>query len=323
MLEGTTWAPDHVVAVLEPGFGIATVEKIAANAVMAGCSQEHLAVVIAAVECLAEPEMCVRNKSISTGPMAPFLVINGPICERIGVNAGVCALGPGAVSHVNTVLGRAVWLCMMNIGHTYAGVSDMDTIGTPLKYSCCVAENEAASPWPSYHTEHGFAPEQSTVTVQFVAGITDLTDVRSQEPEQLMRVFGSVTRNLGLSPTGFWLTGRRANPRHGVSEQEHSVVLIAPEHARIFAREGWSKDDIKRELHRAGRMPFELLMVTKEPEAVKLSHPELDWLWDSPDTLVPVLEDADCYEIVVVGGSIGRSTFFWGVGAPITKVIGE
>jgi hypothetical protein len=194
MLRGTRRGPDDVVAVLEPGFGLATVKKIAANAVMAGCRPEHLPVVLAAVQCLAEPKIYLRNKAMSTGPHAPLLWVNGPIRRRIGLNSGVCALGPGACSFANTVIGRAVRLCMMNIGHTYPGVSDMDTIGSPLKYSACVAENEEASPWPPYHVEHGFDRETSTLTLLFVYGICELHDFQSTEPERLTEVFATAAR---------------------------------------------------------------------------------------------------------------------------------
>jgi hypothetical protein len=134
MLKGTHRSPDEVIAVMEPGFGKATVAKIAANAVMAGCRPECLPVVITAIECLTEPQINLRNKSMSTCPHAPFVWVNGPICERIGLNSGTCALGPGAPSFVNSVIGRAVRLCMMNVGHTYAGVSDMDTVGSPIQH---------------------------------------------------------------------------------------------------------------------------------------------------------------------------------------------
>jgi hypothetical protein len=321
MLEGTRRGPDDVVAVLEPGFGLATVKKIAANAVMAGCRPEHLPVVIAAIECLAEPKMYLRNKAMSTGPHAPLIWVNGPIRGRIGLNSGVCALGPGAPSFANTVIGRAVRLCMMNVGHTYPGVSDMDTIGSPLKYGACVAENEEASPWPPYHTEHGFDPEASTVTVLFVYGICELFDFQSTEPERLVDVFATAAVNLAQVPTGLWLIGRRADPRYGTEEKEHDCLFICPEHAEIFKKAGWDKDRLRRELHRRARLPFRLLMLNKEPQGMALAHPELEWLWDSPETLVPVLEDAGCYDIVVVGGAAGRGAFFWGAGEPVTKVI--
>ena len=129
MLRGTRRAPQEVIAHLEPGFGMATVEKIAANAVLAGCRPEHLPVVIAAVQCISDPKIYLRNKAMSTGPHAPLIVVNGPIAKALDINAKVCALGPGSISYANSVIGRALRLVMMNIGFTYPGVSDMDTIG--------------------------------------------------------------------------------------------------------------------------------------------------------------------------------------------------
>jgi len=323
MLSGTRRDPQEVVAVLEPGFGIATVQKIAANAVMAGCLPEHLPVVIASIECLAEPQIYLRNKAMSTGPAAPLLVVNGPIRKKLNLNSACCALGPGAPSAANTVIGRAVRLCMMNVGHTYPGISDMDTVGTPLKYSMCVAENEEASPWTPFHVERGYEASASTVTVHFVYGICELKTFQSHDPEELIEIFSSAAMNDAQVSTGYWLLGRRSDPRSGTSEQERHMMLICPEHAEIFRSAGWQKADIRKAMHRRSRLPFKRLMLTKEREAMALSHPELHWLWDSPDTLLPVLEDADCYEIAVVGGTLGRGSFFWGSGAPVTKPIRE
>ncbi|MBU6423516.1 MAG: hypothetical protein KGJ98_00020 [Chloroflexota bacterium] len=323
MLRGTRRAPDSVVAVLEPGFGIATVETIAANAVMAGCKPEHLPVLIAAIECIAEPAMGLRTKAMSTGPQAPMIVVNGPIRQRIGLNSGRNALGPGAPSKVNTAIGRALRLCMMNIGHTYPDIGDMDTIGSPTKYSMCLAENEEVSPWDPLQTEHGFARDQSTVTVHFNYGLTELHDFESHTPEDLIEVFVSAAQNTGAVTTGFWLTGRRAEGHFGLSEQEHDLILVCPEHAEIFGKAGWTKDRLRTEIHKRARLPFKTLMHTKQAKSFNAAHPELAWLWDSPDTLVPVLEDEKCYDIVVVGATAGRSQMWWGCGATATKVVEE
>jgi hypothetical protein len=321
MLEGTTRDPEDVIAVLEPGFGKATVEKIATNAVMAGCLPEHLPVVIAAIECLADPRIMLRQMSMSTGPMAPLLWVNGPIAKRIGMNSGICALGPGAPSYVNSVIGRAVHLCMMNIGLTYPGVSDMDTIGSPAKWSMCVAENEDASPWNPYHVDHGYDREESTVTAHFVYGLCELRDFCNYEASRLSDVFASAMMNVAQPSTGLWLVGRRADPRHGVEEKEHHTLLICPTHAEIFRREGWGKAEIQKALFTKARMPFQTLMINKERKAMAASHPELAWLWESPETMLPVLEDPECYDIVVVGGAAGRGTLFYGAGEPVTKPI--
>lgn len=327
MLRGTKRDPEEVVAVLEPGFGLATVQKVAANAVMAGCRPEHLPIVIAAVECLADPAMQLRNMAMSTGPHAPLVLVNGPIRQRIGLNSGMCVLGPGAPSFVNTVIGRAVRLCMMNVGHTYPGVSDMDTVGTPVKYSLCAGENEEASPWEPYHVERGFAPDVSTVTVHFNYGLSDLYDFYNWEPDRLIEVFAGAATNVAILSTGLWLLGRRTDPRYGVEAKEHYTLFIAPEHAKVFSQAGWSKQDIARALHKQARLSFRTLMINKNPAALEASHPELAWLWDSPDTMMPILEGPDCYDLMVVGApvgeGVGRGTLFYGAGTPVTKVIDE
>jgi hypothetical protein len=321
MLAGTRRAPGDVVATLEPGFGLATVEKLAVNAVMAGCRPEHLPLLVAAVRCLAEPKMYIRNKAMSTGPHAPLVLVNGPARRAAGLNAGMCALGPGAPSAANTALGRAVRLVMMNVGHTTVGVSDMDTIGSPLKYSLCCAENEAESPWEPYHVTRGYPREASTVTVHFVYGICELHDFRSTTPDALVAVFATAATNVAQVGTGLWLIGRRTDPRYKTEEREHNTLLICPEHAQLFARAGWGRAELGAALYRAARLPFRTLMLNKEPKAFGVAHPELAWLADHPDLPLPVVEDPGCFEVAVVGGAAGRGAYFYGAGEPVTMPV--
>lgn len=318
MLRGTKRAPSDVVATLEPGFGLATVEKIAANTVMAGGAPEHLPFVLTAVRCLAEPKMYVRNKAMSTGPHAPLVLVNGPRGRAASVNSGMCALGPGAPSAANTVIGRALRLCMMNVGHTYVGVSDMDTIGSPLKYALCCAENEFQTPWEPYHVARGFPKDSSTVTVHFVYGICELHDFRSTAPEDLIDVFATAAMNVAQVGTGLWLIGRRADPRTKTEEKEHNTVFICPEHAQIFAKAGWGRAEIQRALYRAARLPLRTMMLNKEPKAMATAHPELGWMLEHPDLPVPVVEDPECFDIAVVGAAAGRGAYFYGAGEPVT-----
>ena len=321
MLSGANRAPQDVIATLEPGFGVATVEKIAVNAVMAGCRPEHLPVVITAVQCISEPKIYLRNKAMSTGPHAPLILVNGPIAGELGINSGVCALGPGSISYANTVIGRALRLVMMNVGFTYPGVSDMDTVGSSLKYSLCFAENVEQSPWDPYHVDLGYGHNDSTVTVHFVYGTCELHDFQSTEAEDLVHGFASVACNLAQVPTGSWLVGRRADPRFKTEEKEQHFMIVCPDHAQVFHRQGWDKTRIREEMFKRARMTFRDLMTGKEPKNFQLAHPELQWLWDSPDNLLPVVENPDCFLIAVVGASAGRGAFFWGAGEPVTKIV--
>ncbi|MBI2906682.1 MAG: hypothetical protein HYX92_03380 [Chloroflexi bacterium] len=310
MVNGTSRARDEVVVIMEPGRGIATVEKIAINCVMAGCRPEHLPVVIAAVEAMSEPEFDLTAVAQSTGPQAPLLVINGPVRRRLGVNSGRCALGPGAPSRVNTAMGRAVRLVMMNIGHAYPGVMDMDTIGSPNKYSMCMGENEEANPWGPLHVERGFRADESTVTVFPCGACIDVPDLVSCTPEAVLTTF-AYTANAPLTPSWMWL-------RPEGLEREPLMVLC-PDHARIIAEAGWTKNDIRRFMFHNSRVPLGVLKNPTRPAAVT---PGWKWLLDRPDdTMVPVVRDAQAYHIVVVGADSGKSAYVWDWGEPVTKAI--
>ncbi len=320
MLSGTSFDREKVICLLEPAFGIATVEKIAINAVMAGCRAEHLPVVITAVQCLADPKMILRNMAVSTGPHAPLIIVNGPIAKELNINAKCCALGPGSASYANTVIGRSLRLIMMNVGHCYPGVLDMDTIGSPTKYSMCVAENEDDNPWQPFHVERGYDKDMSTVTVHFSYGLCDLEDFHSTTPEGLIERYATAPTYLGHLGAGLWLGGRRSDPRYHVDVKDHDLILLCPDHARIFANHGWDKDKIRQAIHEHALSPFRLLH--RDMKMVKAAHPELMWLKDHPDLMLPALETPDCYDIVVVGADVGRGLFFWGAGEPVTKPVG-
>ncbi|MBI2909490.1 MAG: hypothetical protein HYX92_17735 [Chloroflexi bacterium] len=310
MLRGTSRSRDEVVVIMDPGRGTATVEKIAINCVMAGCRPEHLPVVIAAVEAMSEPEFDLTTVAQSTGPQAPLLVINGPIRKQLGINSGRCALGPGAPSRVNTVIGRAIRLVMMNVGHAYPGVMDMDTIGTPNKYSMCLGENEEANPWGSFHVERGYRQDESTVTVFPSGGLLEVGDLVSVTPEAVLMTF-AYTANAPMTPSWSWLRPE--------GHEREPLMLICPDHARIIAEAGWTKNDVRRFMFHNSRIPLGVLKNPTRPGAVA---PGWKWLFDKPnDTMVPVVRDPSHYHIVVVGGPSGKSAYVWDWGEPITRVI--
>jgi hypothetical protein len=210
---------------------------------------------------------------------------------------------------------------MMNVGHTYPAVSDMDTIGSPIKYSMCVAENEAESPWEPYHIEKGFPRDSSTVTVHFAYGSCDAHDFVNHQPEPICDVYCTAATNIGPPATGMWLLGRRADPRYGTDEKEHNFMLICPEHAHNFSKAGWNKDTIREYMYKHSQMPFRRIMIKRDKAALMVAHPELQWLLDSEDTLVPIVESPDCFDIAVVGGAAGRGAYVYGAGEPVTKPI--
>src|SRR5262249_25958947 len=166
--------PDEVVCQLAPRNGDATVERIAANAVMAGCRPEHLPVVIAALEAVADPALNLNGMQSTTHPTAILILLNGPIAAELGVNSGPNCFGPGW--RANMAIGRAFRLALLNIGGGTPGDGDRATQGSPAKVGYCVAENEAASPWAPYHVEQGFAAEESVVTVIACEGPHNVQD---------------------------------------------------------------------------------------------------------------------------------------------------
>ncbi|MBI2909211.1 MAG: hypothetical protein HYX92_16320 [Chloroflexi bacterium] len=312
MLAGTSRSPRDVVTVMEPGMGEGTAEKLAINAVMAGCLPEHMPVIIAAVEAMADPRFNLNGVACSTCPHAPILIVNGPIAKELNINSGRGALGPGAQSFANTVIGRAIRLIMMNVGHAYVGELDMDTIGSPNKYSMCVAENEEKNPWEPFHVERGFARETSTVTVFGVEAQIQMTDMRSLTPEHLLQSFAGTAICPGACSVSVWPRGYRI---------WQNVLLMCPDHAKIIAERGWSKQDAREFLYHNARIEWRYLKYggTLHPGSIK---PAWKWLLDAPeDMLLPIVGAPDWFHIVVVGGPVGKSAYLTGVGEPVTVEI--
>ncbi len=324
MVEAAGLDGDAVVGLFAPGLGIGTVRKIAANAVMAGCRPPAMPVVMAMMDCILEPSIGLRTWAMSTGPQAPMVLVSGPIADEIGMNRGICALGPGSISQVNVAIGRALRLIMMNVGLSYPGISDMDTIGTPAKFSFCVAENEERTPWDPWRVQQGFGFDESTVTVNVPYGMTEFFDFENSEPERVIEVLATLTAQAcGTPSAGAWLIKRDAPldqgyPFHG---KFANVLLMAPDHAAVFGGAGWTPTDIQQAIHRQTKLSFRQLMMNQSYDAFRASHPELLWLLDEPDALVTVNPSPECFEFFVVGASAGRSQFCFGGTNSVTKAV--
>jgi hypothetical protein len=313
-----------VVGLFEPGFGVGTVRKIAANAVMAGCRPEAMPVIMAMMDCALDPSIGLRTWAMSTGPQAPLVMVSGDIADEIGMNRGICALGPGSISQVNVAIGRTLRLVMMNIGLSYPGISDMDTIGTPMKFSACVAENEERTPWASWREQQGFDKSESTVTINVPYGMTEFFDFKNSDPDLLIETLSTLSSNTCGAPShGAWLIKSNSPlsagyPFHGTFG---NMLLMAPDHAAIFAKAGWTPQDIREALHRRTKLPFRQVMLNQEYEGFRYAHPELSWLEDAPETMINVMPTADCFEFFVVGASAGRSQYCFGGTISVTKAV--
>jgi thiol-disulfide isomerase/thioredoxin len=237
MLAGTSRAPDEVVAVVPPNLAPATVEKVAINAVMAGCRPEYLPVVLAAVEAVCTDEFNMHGVLATTWFVGPVLVVNGPVARAIGMNSGINALGQG--NRANATIGRALQLLVRNVGGGRPGGVDRATLGTPGKYSFCFAEDEAGSPWESLAVERGVAPGVSAVTAFAGFGVRAVADERSRSPESLARSLAA-----GL---------RSGNTRLVFGSD--ALLVISPDHGRLFREAGWSRARLRQELSELLTLP--------------------------------------------------------------------
>ena len=227
MLDAAGLPPDHQVTFIAHRAVAVTAEKAAINAVMAGCKPEYMPVVIAAVEGIGDPRWSYHGPGTSTGGAAVLLIVNGPIARELDINAGDNLFGPGW--RANATIGRAVRLVMRNVCGSRPGTLDRGTLGHPGKLSYVIAENEAESPWTPLHVERGFRPEQSTVTVLAAMGPHQFYNQLSNTAEGVLT---TVCDDMRISGT--------------VMGQPEYVLVLAGEHMRTIARDGWSKADIRR-----------------------------------------------------------------------------
>jgi hypothetical protein len=231
MLTGTTRDPNEVVAVVPPDLVACTVEKVAINAVLAGCRPEYLPVVLAAVEAACTDEFNAHGLLATTWFSGPLIVVNGPIARAIGMNSGVNALGQG--NRANASIGRALQLLIRNVGGGRPGEVDRATLGNPGKYTFCFAEREHDSPWESLASERGVPRGHSAVTLFAAAGVQGMVDQLSRDPDSLARSFAASLRSVGhVKNVIAW----------------DAMVVVSPEHARTFREAGWSKARLREEL---------------------------------------------------------------------------
>lgn len=238
MLQGTRRALDAVVGLIPPNGAPCTVEKAAVNAVMAGCKPEYLPVVLAAVEAACMDAFCMHGLLATTYFSGPVVIVNGPIAKAIGMNSGLNALGQG--NRANATIGRALQLIVRNVGGGRPGGVDRATFGNPGKYTFCFAENEDDSPWESLAVERGFKKETSTVTLFAGDGVQGIIDQLSRTPESLARTYASTLRTV-------------AHPK--IFMIADAMLVVSPEHARIFRQAAWTKQQLRQEIDAVLKTP--------------------------------------------------------------------
>lgn len=285
--------PDLILGEVGPNMGEATVEKVAINAVMAGCKPEHLPVVIAAITAICDPRMDATEFQVTTHQVAPLLIVNGPAIQEAGIASGFGALGYG--HRANLTIGRAVRLCLINLGGVWPGESAMSLLGQPGSIAYCLGEDEVGSPFPPLHTTLGFDASQSAVTVACVGSpisviLPPSTD-GSPAADRMLSVLAETIAAVGHNNASF----------HSGS----IVVVLNPDHAHALAREGYDRQRIADEL-----------LKRAVNTADKVSRARTGKPAEDPDRLVPAIGAADRLLILVAGGTGVYSTVMtsWGGG---------
>ena len=247
MLAGTNLEPETVVGRVAPNYAPATIEKIAINAVLAGAKPEYLALIIAAVGAACSNRFPLHGVIASTDGLAPMMIVNGPIRERIGMNWGLNALGQG--NRANMTIGRALRLVLRNIGGAREGEIDQSVLGGAHKFTLTFAEHEDASPWPPLHVEYGYESSDSVVTLlPTIGGPRLCIDEYSRSARALVGSYAMGFQRI-FSPNG------QIGP---------SMLVVSPEHAHVFRQDGWSKDDVREALMELTALPIRDRLVTPQ-----------------------------------------------------------
>ncbi len=291
-------APDELVGEIPPAWGRATVERIAANAVMAGCLPEYLPAVIAAVEALLDERVGLHGVQCTTHVATPLLVFNGPVRRLLDINGGHNCLGQGY--RANATIGRAVRLVLTNLGGARPAGMDKATFGHPGKFTYCLAENEEESPFPAFHTSAGLRPEESAVTVFAAEAPHNVNNHGSNDPWALLDTVADTMATLGN------------NNMYLASDY---VVVLGIEHARIVADHGWERRHVQQYLHERARLPVRRLRIGGMYGGDIQRNFWARWVRrDDPDALVPAARTPDDIKVFVAGGA-GRHSLVipgWG-----------
>jgi hypothetical protein len=331
MLKGTSRSPDEILGTVAPKNGVATVEKIAINAVMAGAKPEYLPVILTAMECITDPDYDDLHVMTSTGSFNFAIMVTGPIAEELNINAGIGFLGYGW--RANSTIGRALRLALINIGRVWPGVNDMALVGRPSQQFYVFAENQKFSPWQPFHVTQGFKPEDSCVTVSSVMGASSHLlgggAVATWTPQEIL---DSSVRMM-KEPRWGMATWKRGSSNPGPMKY---ILFFEPVLAMELERMGYNRAGLQKYLYEHAVVPYEELT----PAEIANVQPRIDSGEIPKDRIsifkgalkpggkLPMLDRPEDIRIVVAGGIPGYSfaMSFWreGLYAPTsdqTKLI--
>jgi hypothetical protein len=247
MLKGTARKPGEVVGRMPPFLAECTVEKVAINAVMAGCRPEYMPVLLAAIEAALEPVFTLHGVLATTYFSSPIIIVNGPVAKQIGMNSGINALGPG--NRANATIGRALNLIVQNVGGGRPGEADRSTLGAPSKYTLCFAEDESDPEWEPLSVARGLPRGVSAVTLFQGHGPEAFVDQKSRTPEGLSKSFALSLVKLG---------------HDRLTQSARAILVLSPEHYAIYKEAGWGRKRIERALYEATIRPGSEIVAGKD-----------------------------------------------------------
>ena len=289
-LEWAMTPPDQLLGI-EPVRGVPiTAEKLAINAVMAGCLPMHLPVVLTAFTAMMQPEFLLHGATASTGGCAVLVVLNGPIRRELGASGTFNALANS--DRATAVIGRALRLALINILEVRPGGIDRSTLGHPGKFSYCVAEDEEDTTWLSLSAQRGLPPEVSAVTVMAAGAPRQIMNEWTTKPEEILETFAAEMR---------------ANLRHYSIHGGNYAVVIPKQLREHLQSAGWSKTDIAAFIHQRARVYRREWADVGKAAVVR----------DRGDSVYPALESPDQLLIIAAGGPAG------GFGAVIPPWLGH
>jgi len=285
--------PQEVLGEIPPFNGVATIEKLAINSVMAGCLPQYFPVVIAAVEAMLDPKHNLNGTQTTQSGTEQLIIVNGPIVKQIGINYGDSVFGRGF--RANGTIGRAVRLILWNLGRNFPGDPDRSTFSHPGSWSFCIAEDEDSSPWEPLHVEKGLSPGSSGVTV-FCCEAPHPTLAHGTVKQILISICGAIA---GPGSSNYVFLG-------GGTE---ILVVISALNAEQFRREGWSKRDVKQYIWEHSRAPYGKIESTGMLTPTELAGSSfVDLLWpkwidrSSPESLIPITPSPEDIHVLVCGG---------------------
>ena len=285
MLRHTDLPPNRVLGKMGPSWNLTTVHHVAVNAVMAGCRPEYFPVVLAGIDAILDPKFNLYGVQGTTNPAGVMLLVNGPIARELDINGGGNLFGQGW--YANGTIGRAVRLCMINIGGGLPGLGDMSTLGNPNKWGSCIAENEAASPWPPYHVSLGFPAETSTVTAVATAAPQNVIEL-SADPIAILDSLARAIFSSGSNCMYF---------------DHEPMVVLSPVQAVHVAQAGYDRAGVQRYLWEHGKIEFKGFAYTSDITIRKWKAKCLK-VEDGKEVLYPTAVPGDIH-VICAGGDSG------------------